>query len=78
MKPGKYRHHKGSYYEVFGPALHTETGEKMVVYRGLYENPDLKEEYGDDPWFVRPYDMFTEKVEINGKLVDRFEYIGPM
>jgi hypothetical protein len=48
MKPGKYRHYKGKYYEVFGPALHTETAEKMVVYRGLYESPDLKDEYGDD------------------------------
>jgi hypothetical protein len=78
MKHGKYKHYKGNYYEVFALAHHTETREKMVVYRGLYESPDLKEEYGDDPWFVRPFDMFNEKVEVDGRLVPRFEYVGPM
>jgi hypothetical protein len=76
MKLGKYRHYKGNHYEVLGVACHTETGEKMVLYRALYACPDLVEEYGDDPWFVRPFAMFTENVEIDGKSVPRFEFVG--
>jgi len=49
MKLGKYKHHKGSYYQVLGIVHHTETKEKMVLYRALYECPDLKADYGNDP-----------------------------
>ena len=38
--------------------IHTETGEKMVVYKALY-----KDENGKRLTFVRPYDMFIEKVD---------------
>ena len=34
---GMYRHYKGNEYEVLGIGLHTETEEKLVVYKGLYE-----------------------------------------
>ncbi len=78
MKVGKYRHYKGNYYQVLGLAHNTETREKMVLYRGLYESPDLREEYGDDPWFVRPFDMFNETVEVDGQIMPRFEYVSPM
>ena len=63
LKPGKYRHFKGNGYEVIGVATHSETGEKLVVYRDLWKNHEL---------WVRPLKMFTEKV--NGK--PRFERIG--
>lgn len=54
VKVGKvYRHFKGNLYLVEGIATHTETEEKMVVYRALY---------GDCSLYVRPYDMFVEKV----------------
>ena len=54
VKIGKvYRHFKGNLYLVEGIATHTETEEKMVVYRALY---------GDCSLYVRPYDMFVEKV----------------
>lgn len=72
IKPGKYRHYKGKFYEVSGVAKHSESGEKMVVYKTLYNCPDLAEEYGMRPTFVRPHKMFTEK--INGQ--PRFEYVG--
>lgn len=75
---GRYRHFKGNDYEVLGLVQHSETGQKMVLYRPLYACPELAEEYGDDPWFVRPFDMFTETVEHDGKQVPRFAYIGPM
>ena len=67
LKPGRYRHFKGKDYEVVGEATHSETGEKLVVYRTLYGDYDL---------WVRPLAMFTETVERNGKLLPRFEYVG--
>ena len=36
IKPGRYRHFKGKEYEVLYIATHSETREKMVVYRALY------------------------------------------
>ncbi len=67
IKLGKYRHYKGKDYQVLGVAKHSETGEKLVVYQKLYDNYSL---------WVRPYSMFIEEVEINGKKVPRFEYLG--
>ncbi len=67
LKLGLYRHFKGNNYEVLAVAIHTETNEKMVVYKALY---------GAGGVFVRPLDMFTETVEANGKRVNRFTYIG--
>ena len=67
MKLGKYRHYKGIEYEVLGVANHSETLEKMVVYRALY---------GENEIWVRPLYMWDEEVEVNGKNVKRFEFIG--
>lgn len=53
-----YRHYKGNFYVVENVATHSETGEKMVVYRALYENGVV---------YVRPYDMFAEKVNLGGQ-----------
>lgn len=69
MKPGQYRHFKGSVYCVLGVASHTETGEKLVVYFSL-DSIEKKKIY------VRPFAMFNDKVEYNGKKVKRFTYIG--
>lgn len=63
---GKYRHYKGNEYEVIGVATHSEDESTLVVYRPLY---------GDRALWVRPFDMFTESVEVNGKIIPRFEYI---
>ena len=67
IKPGKYRHFKGNMYEVIGIAKHSETLEKMVVYRALY---------GDGELWVRPASMWNETVQRGGKTFARFEYIG--
>ena len=60
-----YKHYKGNKYLVLNIATHTETGEKMVVYKALY---------GEEKIWTRPYDMFIEKVE-NKKQEYRFELI---
>ena len=41
-------------YEYIGEATHSETREKMIVYRALY---------GEKKLFVRPYEMFMEEVD---------------
>lgn len=64
---GIYRHYKGNMYKVIGIANHSETLEKMVVYKAMYADGDL---------WVRPLDMFTECVEINGRAVARFELVN--
>ena len=70
IESGTYRHNKsGLLYNVIGLASDTETNELTVVYEPMYTH-----EY-DYRFFVRPYAMFTEIVEINGKKMPRFEKI---
>lgn len=55
LKTGRiYKHFKGDYYLVEGIVIHSETKEKMVLYRGLYGNGEL---------YVRPLDMFLSPVD---------------
>jgi hypothetical protein len=65
---GTYRHYKGNLYEVIDIVHHSETLEKMVLYKTLYENSI------GELW-VRPYKMFFEEIEVDGKIVKRFEKI---
>lgn len=67
IEVGEYEHYKGKRYEVIGVALHSETLEPLVVYKPLYATKASL--------WVRPYDMFTEIVLINGKEVQRFRKI---
>lgn len=48
-------------YVIDGIAKHTETSEKMVVYRALYESRELGARFNE--MFVRPYDMFMGEVD---------------
>lgn len=66
LKPGRYRHYKGKDYEVIGVATHSETDEKLVVYRTLYGDYDL---------WVRPLDMFMETVMVEDEPLPRFRFI---
>ncbi len=51
---GIYKHFKGDYYIVEDIAIHSETKEKYIVYRGLYGKEEL---------YIRPYDMFLSEVD---------------
>ena len=66
IKPGKYRHFKGNFYEVIGVAHHSETMEEMVVYRALYAEHGL---------WVRPASMWEEVVDRDGYHGPRFQYV---
>ncbi len=66
IKPGKYRHFKGNYYEVIGVAHHSETMEEIVVYRALYAEHGL---------WVRPASMWEEVVDRDGYHGPRFQYV---
>ena len=58
-----YKHYKGNLYELLYIANHSETLEKMVVYKALY---------GEGEVWVRPLSMWNEKVLVDGEMVLRF------
>lgn len=64
---GRYQHYKGGEYTVIGVARHSETDERLVVYRPLY---------GEGALWVRPLDMFLETVVVAGETIPRFRLIS--
>lgn len=58
-----YKHFKGDLYLVEDIAIHSETNEKLIIYRALY---------GDGKLYARPYDLFNEEVNRNNQKY-RFE-----
>ena len=71
MQLGKYKHYKGKEYKVIGIATHSETLEEMIIYEALYEI----EGKGFNSLWVRPKKMFEEQIELNGTMVNRFQYL---
>jgi len=63
---GKFKHYKGGEYEVILMARHSETEEKLVVYRQLDKNTG---------WWVRPYDMFFGTLLVDGVTTQRFTLV---
>ena len=58
IKIGKiYRHFKGNYYFIEDIALDSETQERIVIYKPLYERKDSK-------IWVRREKMFLEEISL--------------
>jgi hypothetical protein len=67
VESGIYRHYKNKNYKVIGCAKHTENGAEFVVYAAMD---------GDGRLWVRPKQMFMEDVEVDGKRIPRFKFLG--
>ena len=67
-EPGIYLHYKGREYQMYEVATHSETGEQVVVYRPLY---------GERALWVRPLEMWSEPVDVDGDALPRFRYLRP-
>lgn len=71
IKKGLYEHYKGNRYEVVDLGFHTEMREPVVIYKALY-----KGDFPEGTLWVRPLAMFQESVEVDGKQIPRFRYLG--
>lgn len=61
VKIGKvYRHFKGNYYFIIDIALNSETQERMVIYKAIYDR-------NDSQIWVRREAMFLEEIEPDRK-----------
>lgn len=67
IQPGRYRHYKGGEYEVVGVVRHSESLEPLVLYRPLHGNSGM---------WVRPFSMFLEPVEHDGRVQPRFVLVA--
>ena len=57
VKIGKvYRHFKGNYYFIENVGLDSETMERVVIYKALYDREDSQ-------IFVRREEMFLEEID---------------
>lgn len=74
VKIGKvYRHFKGNYYFVENIALDSETKERVVIYKPLYERQDSKIWIRKEKMFLEKIDQ-TRKDNITGQK-NRFELV---
>jgi len=65
LETGVYTHYKGGHYDVIGVVRHSETLQALVLYRPLY---------GERALWVRPFEMFTGEVVIDGVRQPRFKW----
>ncbi len=65
-KLGRYRHFKGNEYRVYGTCCDSKNNLIYILYKRLND---------DTGFWLRPYDMFFEQVERDGKIFDRFALI---
>jgi len=73
VKLGRYKHYNGKFYELIAVGRIRKDKETVVVYRGLYEDP----EFGKNPVWVQPKARFFENVKVDGVEMPRFQYYNP-
>jgi hypothetical protein len=61
-----YEHYKGKRYKILAVSRHSESLDECVVYQAQYGNRDV---------WVRPVAMFSETIEIEGRVVPRFKRV---
>lgn len=67
---GRYQHYKGGFYQVLGVATHSEELQPYVLYHPLLEGQPTPE------LWIRPLQMFTETIELDGLQVPRFRKVA--
>lgn len=79
VRMGVHAHFTGHLYEVtgtghlvLGRGTDEQVGAEVVVYHALFHSPA----YGDQHTWVRPVDNFLEEVEVDGRCVPRFRFVG--
>ncbi|WP_159850488.1 DUF1653 domain-containing protein [Nocardia sp. CY41] len=79
IKLGLYEHFTGHRYNVtgFGHAVTGDGAEELpgaevVIYHAMFTSPV----FGDQHVWVRTVSNFTEEVDIDGRRVPRFRYLG--
>lgn len=63
-----YSHYKNKPYKYIGVAKHTETLKDVVIYEARYPNEVAT-------LWVRPFEMFHEEIEVQGKILPRFRKV---
>lgn len=66
IKKGIYRHYKGGEYRILKEALNEGTKEPVIVYQDINDENKI---------WVRPKEMFTGEVKVEGETKARFEFI---
>lgn len=79
IKVGVHEHFSGHHYNVIGfghyvvgDGVEENVGDEVVVYHAMFTSAA----YGDQHTWVRPVGNFTEMVEVDGKRVPRFRFVG--
>jgi hypothetical protein len=67
-----FAHYKGGKYKILGVGRDSEILGLCVIYQALYDSSD----FGDHAVWIRPLEMFFERVAFNGKEIARFELIS--
>ncbi len=72
LKPGLYRHYKGGIYRLVAVGK-LEASQEAVA---IYHSAAIGLTSGQGDWWVRPLSEFREKVEYQGREVDRFSFVS--
>ena len=70
-----FRHYKNKYYVIESIAKHTETEEDLIIYRSMYPSQSSNSKIKSFQVWARPKSIFIKNLEIEGKIVPRFEFI---